>query len=119
MRKPRPDEKIVCPAEKEQLEPEQVWDSEIYRPILESQTHDKSKVAKQKVTYGVFKKHHHRGEECDYSGHVVPVVQISAGPEIWQNVLNAASQVKSGEFDITEQLNALFDVDDLIWLAMF
>lgn len=49
------DKHITCPEGKEQLEPEKTW-----------------KGAKG-IEYGTFKKHHHRGKECPYSGHAAPL----------------------------------------------
>lgn len=44
------DYQIVCPQSGETLVPEKVWKGA------------------NKDTYGTFKKHHHRYQECDYSG---------------------------------------------------
>lgn len=70
-RSPDPEERGVCPASGERLVPEKVYDGI---------TPD-GKTAPR----GILKKHHHRREECPYSGLPVPIerVVISDKPSVF------------------------------------
>lgn len=48
--------RVVCPESKERIEVTKVWKSKL--PTGAS------------VTYGAMRKHFHRGNECEWSGHV-------------------------------------------------
>ena len=61
MQNPQGGETIFCPEGKEHLTPEKVW------------------IGAQRIRYGIFKKHHHRGQLCDYSGLVAPLEELQRG----------------------------------------
>lgn len=62
MRKPRPDEFIICPnsQRKRKKQPEKCFDSTLN---------------KKPIAYGVIGSHKHGygASECEYTGHVVPI----------------------------------------------
>ena len=65
MEQPQENERIVCPDSGEKLIPERVWDTQ--------------KPNGERVRYGIFKKHHHYRQPCDWNGLPSEVVPINKG----------------------------------------
>ena len=60
MQKPENDHRIICPESNEKLIPEKIWKSQLPNG--------------ERVTYGIFKLHHHNREVCEHSHMVARVI---------------------------------------------